>query len=285
MSVRSAITAAGREAKDLTKQIQKKIRSQKGASLTAALLIFLVCGVVGVVVLTAATTASGRLSSMSQMDQRYYRVTSAVDLLAGELGGKPITITRTKTETETKTTPYTVTVTGAGTSVAAGTTTTAATDPAYTTTVNDADMPSSPSFLTARAIGLMYGSADDYSSADAWLRSFAAGQAQSGSFQLDHNNDDLDVGGRYELKSDGTLVLTVESDGYALALTLKPTITENETVATDVSSSTSSTANGYETAQTTTTTTTKTSTIQWTVSGVDKATVTPTPAPAGNGGG
>lgn len=62
-------------------RLKKKIRSQTGASLTFALLLFLVCAVVGSVVLTAGTAAAGRMSKISEMDQRYYSVNSAAKLL------------------------------------------------------------------------------------------------------------------------------------------------------------------------------------------------------------
>ncbi len=61
--------------------IRKKIRSQSGASLLYALLVFLVCAVVGSVVLVAGTAASGRMSQIAEMDQRYYSVNSAARLL------------------------------------------------------------------------------------------------------------------------------------------------------------------------------------------------------------
>ena len=65
------------------KAIKKKLSSQRGASLTFALLLFLVCSVVGSVVLTAGTAAAGRMSEISEMDQRYYSVNSAAKLLIG----------------------------------------------------------------------------------------------------------------------------------------------------------------------------------------------------------
>ena len=61
--------------------IRNKLRSSRGASITYALLIFLVCAVVSAVVIVAATTSSGRMSELAAMDQRYYAVTSAAELL------------------------------------------------------------------------------------------------------------------------------------------------------------------------------------------------------------
>ena len=63
--------------------IKKKLSSRRGASITFALLLFLVCSVVGSVVLTAGTAAAGRMSKISEMDQRYYSVNSAAKLMIG----------------------------------------------------------------------------------------------------------------------------------------------------------------------------------------------------------
>jgi len=76
--------------------IKNKIRSRRGASLTFALLLFLVCAVVGSVVLVAGTAASGRMSQIAEMDQRYYSVNSAARLLIDTIDGKEITIIETK---------------------------------------------------------------------------------------------------------------------------------------------------------------------------------------------
>jgi len=80
--------------------IKKKIQSRRGASLTYALLLFLVCAVVGSVVLTAGTAASGRLSQIAEMDQRYYSVNSAARLLVDMLENTEIRV-ETKDSTET----------------------------------------------------------------------------------------------------------------------------------------------------------------------------------------
>ncbi len=61
--------------------IKNKLNSERGASLTFALLLFLVCAVVGSAVLVAGTAASGRMSRIAEMDQRYYSVNSAARLL------------------------------------------------------------------------------------------------------------------------------------------------------------------------------------------------------------
>ena len=76
--------------------IRNKLRSRRGASLTFALLLFLVCAVVGSVVLTAGTAASGRMSQIAEMDQRYYSVNSAARLLINTINGEEVTIVETK---------------------------------------------------------------------------------------------------------------------------------------------------------------------------------------------
>lgn len=83
----------------MRKAILLKIKSERGASLSMAILLFMVCAVVGGVILAAATAAGGRASQLAENDQRYYNVTSAAQLLAEVLEGKEITITRTLTYT------------------------------------------------------------------------------------------------------------------------------------------------------------------------------------------
>ena len=72
----------------------RKLKSCDGASLLIALLLFIVCAVVGIVVLTAATAAGGRAKNLTEIDQSYYNVASAVSLLSRELCGKKIEINR-----------------------------------------------------------------------------------------------------------------------------------------------------------------------------------------------
>ncbi len=63
------------------KRIRRKLNSRKGASITFALLLFLVCAVLSSVIIVAATAASGRMSKIAESDQRYYAVTSAAEFL------------------------------------------------------------------------------------------------------------------------------------------------------------------------------------------------------------
>ena len=74
-------------------KLMKKLHSERGASLTFALLLFLVCAAVGSVVLTSATATAGRASGNYDYDQRYYAVTSAAELLRDTLEDKSQTFT------------------------------------------------------------------------------------------------------------------------------------------------------------------------------------------------
>lgn len=70
----------------------RKLSSERGASITFALLLFLVCAALSAVILVAATTASGRMSSISQTDQRYYSVTSAAVAIRDMLSDGTVTV-------------------------------------------------------------------------------------------------------------------------------------------------------------------------------------------------
>ena len=85
----------------------QKFRSTNGASITFALLLFLVCAVVGSVVLVSGTSAAGRLSKIAEYDQRYYAVTSTAQLLADKLDNYTVTVVQKSEETIEKTAVYT----------------------------------------------------------------------------------------------------------------------------------------------------------------------------------
>ena len=84
--------------------IMNKLRSQTGASITFALLIFLVCTVLCSVILTAATASSARMSGIAEADQRYYAVTSAAELIEDVFKAYPVVSIVEVTETEYATT-------------------------------------------------------------------------------------------------------------------------------------------------------------------------------------
>ena len=82
---------------DALYKLKQKLKSQTGASITFALLLFLVCAVVGSAVLVAGTAAAGRMSKIAEMDQRYYAVNSAARLLADTIQEKPLEIVKKET--------------------------------------------------------------------------------------------------------------------------------------------------------------------------------------------
>ena len=229
----------------------RKIKSSRGASLSIALFLFLICSVLGAVLLTAATTASGRLADLAEMDQRYYAVTSAAELLAKELTKDPVKITQTKTvnrrvetigpDDDPKTViryavTYKTNVNGNTESVilSANDTEPVSTDG----TRPDGEM----SFLTARAFELMFGdkkcnteAALDYS----FKNSVFAGQDSPKSFDMAFSSADgnlavehLAVDVSYQMMRSGALILTVTNktgEPYTLKMTLTPKFTENKT--------------------------------------------------------
>ena len=76
--------------------ISKKLRSQEGASLPLALLLFLICAMAAAIVLAASTTAAGQATNMQESNQAYYSVASATNLLRDQLvksDGEPHQVT------------------------------------------------------------------------------------------------------------------------------------------------------------------------------------------------
>ena len=81
--------------------LRQKACSQRGASITFALLLFLVCAIISSIVIVAATAVGGRASRMAEMDQRYYAVNSAAELLRDVLEAPTVTITTGTTAVST----------------------------------------------------------------------------------------------------------------------------------------------------------------------------------------
>ena len=82
--------------------MKNKLQSQRGASITFALLLFLVCSVVSIVVVVAGSAAAGRMSQRAETDQRYYAVTSAVELLCDDFKGMTVTVEYSKKSDDSK---------------------------------------------------------------------------------------------------------------------------------------------------------------------------------------
>ena len=66
-------------------RLRKKLRSQRGASILLALLLFLVCALVAASVLAAATANAGKARSNRVEQQKYLTLSSAVRLVCDEL--------------------------------------------------------------------------------------------------------------------------------------------------------------------------------------------------------
>ena len=62
-------------------RIRRKLSSERGASLSFALMLLLLGTVVGVILLQSATAAAGRVSRLAAADARYYSVNSAADMI------------------------------------------------------------------------------------------------------------------------------------------------------------------------------------------------------------
>lgn len=227
----------------------EKIRSDTGASFALALLLFLVCTVAGTVVLTAATAAAGRLSELSEMDQRYYSVASAARLLAQELDGKSVTIVRSSDS---------VTVNQDGENIQLPTVYWTLIPKAPATlalssdsTANGQIIPTNGiSFLTGRAIYLLFGETLRCCTEDAMNYSFNSSPytssdrfTDSGNFILQHSSSDigssdadaLRVVGTFQMKQDGALYIIVNNssdtgsaDTYSLTLALQPVFQETK---------------------------------------------------------
>ena len=72
----------------MLRDVLQKLTSKRGASLSMALMLLLVCTTVAGVVLAAATAAVGRQSKYDDMDTRYYSTTSAASLFWDKLTAK-----------------------------------------------------------------------------------------------------------------------------------------------------------------------------------------------------
>lgn len=234
----------------MKRRIHSVLRSRTGASITFALLLFLVCAVVGALVLTAGSAAAGRVSNLAQSDQRYYNVTSAAGLLAEELSGKTVTIERTREITATTKTKYNVNLGGSGSVVGTDGAPTKSYSAFYATKINGdeenkmivnvpsyndpaadpndgTDIPlNGMSFLNSIALQLLF--CDDVGNLvcntdDAMKATMKLGTEQRGLLWLEHtptsddptfglaDADSLAVKCEYLIQSDGTIILTLKN--------------------------------------------------------------------------
>ena len=68
--------------------IRRKIKSEEGASLSVALLFFLVCAIVGSVILAAAASSMGRMKNLSSTERDKEAVYSTARLVVRRMAGK-----------------------------------------------------------------------------------------------------------------------------------------------------------------------------------------------------
>ena len=96
----------------MLKVVKRKIEDNTGASITFALLLFLVCSMVSIVVVVAGSAAAGRMSQRAETDQRYYAVTSAVELLCDDFKGNTVTLEYVKEASASTVSDSAISVTG-----------------------------------------------------------------------------------------------------------------------------------------------------------------------------
>lgn len=233
----------------MKKRIMNKLRSQAGASITYALLLFLVCAILSSVILSAATTASGRMSGIAESDQRYYAVTSAAELLKKMIEEETVTIVKTTAGKKTET--YSTEVSGGGSS---------------NTTTYDYDATSE----TIKINGEEAGSSFKTITEDAANKSMHGGG--SGTFNLSSaigysdEKDPLKVSITEVVSKNGDIELTI-GDKYKITLLFGASIigpSVSETLGTSTTTVTSETSYKTETDIIKT----ETTSYRWTLSGI-----------------
>ena len=75
----------------MRRMLQRKLQSQRGASLLLALLLLLICSMVGASILMAAASNAGKHRSNLEEHQTYLALSSAVSLLCDELNAAQYT--------------------------------------------------------------------------------------------------------------------------------------------------------------------------------------------------
>ena len=238
-------------------KILKKLRSQTGASISFALLLFLVCAVLCSVILTAATAASGRMSNMAETDQRYYAVTSAAELMKDLINGKTVKIEKITTGTRTE--RYDDGDVSSSTSY----------EDDYTLKLNSEEVNEvSPSF-TSIEVDAAYkyflnnktGGGSLTPSVTRTLRS------KDGFSALNLETDPLEVEMVESVDKAGNIAFTLERDGYKVEIVFSASVTGPTTIEVEGASTTTVTS---ETEYTITTgiTKTETTTLTWSLTGI-----------------
>ena len=258
--------------------IIRKIKSEKGATLSMALLLFMVCAAVGGVILAAATAAGGRVAKIAEADQRYYNVTSAVQLLAEEISGQEVTIERTHT--------YQVTVDEDMEPVDGSSPVDVAIKP-YKTYVNGIERTAASSdlnFVEQIAVELLFGS-NALNDSTGWAGSLSQiiesgseakidGSDISFTMTLTDGSNSLEtVDCTGYLQNDGTMVIDVKNhDGdekYTLGLYMKPNVSETQDIE-NIGDAVPVSVEAGNAAYNVTETVTKSSTISWYVGSIEE---------------
>lgn len=249
--------------------IRQKLRSRTGASITFALLLFLVCAVLSSVIIVAATAAAGRIAGMVEADQRYYAVTSASALLKELIDKKTVTVAEVTT-TDGRTT-YVVDGPAAGMSAQELASSSAATEVGtnplnltqyaaywYSQAAAVSDPNHIPAFTLSGSFSL---------TSDSQIRTALGLQADDACF--------LDVSVTELLTNDGSIRLNVCSKNatnpFEQHLVFSGTVSRNTSdTSYDEVTGTSVNAEGYVEPQITKhTTTIRTTTLTWALTGVD----------------
>lgn len=270
----------------MKQRAQNKLQSNTGASISFALLLFLVCTVIGAIVLTAGTAASGRLAKAAEMDRRYYAVASAAELLEKELCAQEVTIVREMTTVTTVTETHTFDENNAesvSTSAPSATVTyrtRVGSDPWITTPgvvigTGGMDLPA------AQAVYLLFGgsacntaAAMDYTLSGGAPAPLTLALRHSDASAAEVEESALAVDGTLTPQSGGVLVFDLHNtsgDPYTLRLTLTPEIREQENTPSPAEATVkTATENGYTLTTTTTETFLKTAAISWKVGSIRK---------------
>ncbi len=69
----------------LSRIVSQKMKDKSGASITVALLFFMMCAIVSSILIATATAASGKIKQLESKDAGYYSVVSAAELLRDEI--------------------------------------------------------------------------------------------------------------------------------------------------------------------------------------------------------
>ncbi len=263
-----------------------KLRSDRGASITMALLFFIVCAVIGSVVLAAGSASAGRMSSMTATDQRYFSVSSAAQLIREQIEGSSVTVVSERTILEEVTREYYLNAEGEAET--RNTATTVSSDPLYprfSAQIDGVSISRGSSLLADAAIDLIFGQDTyDFASQTAWDHTIGTvSSAVTKDLVIDPkiggaSDPDLLVDVHAVLNTDGTMTLsftnTNGSEKYTLIFTCTPHFsTQNSEHQNSLSYSVvekEPETNIFISTESLEVTSVRTNTVTWTVSEISK---------------